>query len=244
MKLSNLLLVCGVAATAAAKGKDGFVFERIDKNDSLLLVVDHQVGLYQLVHDFDPIVYRHSLLAHAALGKVFDIPVILTTSAETGPNGPLPAEILDMYPDAPIVKRQGEVNAWDREEFRDAVRATNKSQIILSGIVTDVCTTFLALSLIEEGYSVFANVEASGTGTALIRDVSNDRMANAGVQIMSFFAIAMDLMRDWRNTPGAAELLPFLDRWYPSYSYVARAHLAAIEGGEALPGQNETGECY
>lgn len=50
----------------------------------MLLVVDHQVGLYQLVHDFDPIVYRHSLLAHAALGKVFDIPVILTTSAETG----------------------------------------------------------------------------------------------------------------------------------------------------------------
>jgi isochorismate hydrolase len=44
-----------------------------------------------------------------------------------------------MYPDAPLIKRQGEVNAWDNSEFRDAIRATNKSQIIMAGIVTDVC---------------------------------------------------------------------------------------------------------
>ena len=57
----------------------------------------------------------------------------------TGPNGPLPQEILDMYPDAPLIQRQGEVNAWDNAEFRDAIRATNKSQVIMAGIVTDVC---------------------------------------------------------------------------------------------------------
>lgn len=44
-----------------------------------------------------------------------------------------------MYPDAPLIQRQGEVNAWDNAEFRDAIRATNKSQIIMAGIVTDVC---------------------------------------------------------------------------------------------------------
>jgi hypothetical protein len=49
------------------------------------------------------------MIAHAALGKLFDIPVIMTTSAEQGPNGPLPKEILEMYPDAPLIKRQGEV---------------------------------------------------------------------------------------------------------------------------------------
>lgn len=44
-----------------------------------------------------------------------------------------------MYPDAPLIQRQGEVNAWDNAEFRDAIRATNKSQVIMAGIVTDVC---------------------------------------------------------------------------------------------------------
>jgi len=56
-----------------------------------------------------------------------------------GPNGPLPQEILDMYPNSPLVQRHGEVDAWDNEEFRAAVRSFNKTQIILAGIVTDVC---------------------------------------------------------------------------------------------------------
>lgn len=98
-------------------------------------------------------------------------------------------------------------------------------------------TTFLALSLRDEGYSVWANVEASGTTNALIRDVSNDRMARAGVQVVSLFSIVCDLMRDWRNTPGAAELFPWLDKYLPAYGMVARAHKAAIENGTIIPGE-------
>lgn len=56
-----------------------------------------------------------------------------------GPNGVLPQEILEMYPDAPLIKREGEVNAWDNEDFRNAIKATNRTQIIVAGIVTDVC---------------------------------------------------------------------------------------------------------
>lgn len=154
-----------------------------------------------------------------------------------GPNGPLPNEILKMYPSSPLVKRNGEVNAWDNKEFRDAVEATKKKQVIIAGITTDVCTTFLALSLREAGYSVWANVEASGTTSELVRDVSNDRMAKAGVHTVSLFSIACDLMRDWRNTPGAKEMIPWLDRHFPVWGYVARAHQAAITNGTIVDGE-------
>lgn len=70
-----------------------------------------------------------------------------------------------MYPDAPLIKRQGEVNAWDNAQFREAIKQANRTQIIVAGIVTDVCTAFLARSLRAEGYSVWANLEASGTTT-------------------------------------------------------------------------------
>ena len=43
-----------------------------------------------------------------------------------------------MHPDAPFIKRTGEVNAWDNSDFRAAVKATGKKQVILAGIVTDV----------------------------------------------------------------------------------------------------------
>ncbi|KAK5156464.1 hypothetical protein LTR04_005606 [Oleoguttula sp. CCFEE 6159] len=177
------------------------------------------------------------MLAHAAIGKLFNIPTILTTSAQQGPNGPLPKEIFEMYPDAPLIKRQGEVDAWDNADFRAAVRATNKTQVIMAGIVTDVCTTFLALSLRAEGYSVWANVEASGTTTALIRDVSNSRMQAAGVQLVSLFSIVCDLMRDWRAKIGSEQVLPWLDQYYPVYGDLARAHAGAVENGTIIPGE-------
>jgi len=109
----------------------------------------------------------------------------MTTSAETGPNGPLPKEITQMYPDAPLIKRNGEVNAWDNPEFRAAVEATGRKQIILGGIVTEVCTMFLALSLRQAGYSVWANTEASGTATPKLAEDANRRMEGAGVHLVS-----------------------------------------------------------
>lgn len=59
-------------------------FERLDKKNAVLLIVDHQVGLFQLVRDQSPEEYRANVLAHAALGKAFDLPTILTSSAENG----------------------------------------------------------------------------------------------------------------------------------------------------------------
>ncbi|KAI0436153.1 Isochorismatase-like protein [Xylaria telfairii] len=197
-----------------------------------------QAGLFSLARDYDHTVFRNAMYAHAELGKIFDLPVIMSTSTEAGPNGPLPNEFLEMYPDVSVIKRPGEVNAWDNEEFRNAVKATGKSQVIIAGILTDVCTAFCALSLRDAGYSVWANHEASGTMSIDIRENGNDRMRDAGVQIVSYYAIVGELMRDWR-TPPADKLFPVLDRFCPAVGMVARAHRAAVQDGMVLPGQDE-----
>lgn len=59
-------------------------FERLDKNNALLLVVDHQVGLFHLVRDYSAEEFKNNIIAHAAIGKTFNLPTILTSSAETG----------------------------------------------------------------------------------------------------------------------------------------------------------------
>ena len=116
-----------------------------------------------------------------------------------------------MHPNAPFIRRNGEVDAWDNADFRAAVEATGKKQVILAGITTDVCTSFLALSLVDAGYTVFANSDASGTFDGKTAQDANDRMRAAGVHVLSMFAVACELMRDWRNTPGTKELMPFYD---------------------------------
>jgi nicotinamidase-related amidase len=78
------------------------------------------------------------------------MPVVLTTSYEEGPNGPIAPGLKEMFPDVKIIKRQGEINAWDDPNFVKAVKATGRKKLIISGILTDVCVAFPTLSAIEE----------------------------------------------------------------------------------------------
>jgi nicotinamidase-related amidase len=159
------------------------------------------------------------MLAHAALGRTFNLPVVMTTSSDEGPNGQMLKEILEMYPNATLIRRQGEVNAWDNPDFRAAVEATGKKQMIIGGIVTEVCTTFLALSLVDEGYEVYANTEGSGTFDARLAEDANRRMERAGVTLMGWWAILCDLFQDWRHVPGLTELLPTIDRYVGIFTF-------------------------
>lgn len=176
-----------------------FKYRKLDKNDAAMLLVDHQTGLISLVQDFSPSEFKNAVLATAACAKYFKLPTILTTSFEQGPNGPLVPELKQMFPDAPYVARPGNINAWDNEDFLKAIKATGKKQLILAGVVTEVCVAFPALSALEEGYEVFVITDASGTFNEVTRHSAWLRMQAAGAQLMGWFAMACELHRDWRN---------------------------------------------
>ncbi|PLC40612.1 hydrolase [Ralstonia pickettii] len=174
-------------------------YKRLDKNDAAVLLVDHQAGLLSLVRDIEPDKFKNNVLALADLAQYFKLPTILTTSFETGPNGPLVPELKAQFPDAPYIARPGQINAWDNEEFVAAVKATGKKQLIIAGVVTEVCVAFPALSALAEGYDVFIVTDASGTFNEVTRHAAWDRMAHAGAQLMTWFGVACELHRDWRN---------------------------------------------
>jgi len=174
-------------------------YKRLDKNDAAVLMVDHQAGLLSLVRDIDPDKFKNNVLALGDLAQYFKLPTILTTSFETGPNGPLVPELKAQFPDAPYIARPGQINAWDNEEFVAAVKATGKKQLIIAGVVTEVCVAFPALSALAEGYDVFIVTDASGTFNEITRNAAWDRMAQAGAQLMTWFGVACELHRDWRN---------------------------------------------
>ncbi|PZU52840.1 MAG: hydrolase [Thauera sp.] len=183
-------------------------YKKLNKDDAVMLLVDHQAGLLSLVRDIDPDKFRNNVLATADLAKYFKLPTILTTSFEQGPNGPLMPELKEMFPDAPYVARPGQINAWDNEDFVKAIKATGRKQLIIAGVVTEVCVAFPALSAIEEGFDVFVVTDASGTFNDIARHSAWDRMSQAGAQLINWFGVACELHRDWRNdVEGLATLL-------------------------------------
>ncbi|PQZ47816.1 hydrolase [Ochrobactrum sp. MYb15] len=174
-------------------------YVRLNKDDVAVLLVDHQTGLLSLVRDFDPDKFKNNVLALSDLAKYFKLPTVLTTSFENGPNGPLVPELKETFPDAPYIARPGQINAWDNEEFVKAVKATGKKQLLIAGVVTEVCVAFPALSAIEAGFDVFVVTDASGTFNEVTRHSAWDRMSAAGAQLMTWFGVACELHRDWRN---------------------------------------------
>jgi len=174
-------------------------YTRLDKSQAAVLLVDHQAGLLSLVRDIDPDRFKNNVLALGDLAKYFGLPTILTTSFESGPNGPLVPELKAQFPDAPYIARPGQINAWDNEDFVAAVKATGRRQLIIAGVVTEVCVAFPALSAIAEGFEVFVVTDASGTFNELTRESAWSRMTAAGAQLMTWFGVACELHRDWRN---------------------------------------------
>lgn len=201
---------------------------RLDKNDVAVLLVDHQAGLLSLVRDIDPDRFKNNVLALGDLAKYFGLPTILTTSFESGPNGPLVPELKAQFPDAPYIARPGNINAWDNEEFVAAVRATGKKQLLIAGVVTEVCVAFPTLSALAEGFEVFVVTDASGTFNELTRNAAWDRMSSAGAQLMTWFGVACELHRDWRND--IAGLAALFSNHIPDYRNLITSYDTLTQG--------------
>jgi nicotinamidase-related amidase len=242
----GLLLVGGqqqsLAQAKPERSGDAFKYKRLDKSNAAVLLVDHQSGLISLVQDFSPGEFKNNVLALADLAKYFKLPVILTTSFEQGPNGPLVPELKQMFPEAAYIPRPGQINAWDNEEFVKAVKATGKKQLIIAGVVTEVCVAFPALSALEEDFEVFIVADASGTFNEITQQAAWSRMEGAGAQLMTWFGVACELHRDWRNDiEGLGRLfsnhIPNYRNLMTSYDAIQAAHKSEQKPGAPPAGR-------
>ncbi|MFL1464035.1 isochorismate family cysteine hydrolase YcaC [Roseococcus sp. DSY-14] len=208
------------------------LYNRLSGDNAAVLLVDHQTGLISgLVRDHTPDEFAQNVGALADTARFFDLPVVMTTSFENGPNGPILPELREKFPDAPLIARPGQINAWDNEEFVKAVEATGRRQLIIAGVVTEVCVAFPALAAVKAGYEVFVVTDASGTFSPAVRDAAWHRMAQAGVQLVSWFAVAGELQRDWRHdAEGFGKLIA---GHLPGYQNVIGTYMAGQRAGQA-----------
>ncbi|MEM6551380.1 MAG: isochorismatase family protein [Planctomycetota bacterium] len=207
------------------KWVEGGERERLTPDNCAFLFVDHQAGLMNLVDNVDMTTYKADVMAKAKIGKLHRVPVVITTSAAAGPNGPKLPEVVAMFPDAPLIERTGQINAWDDPNFRAAVEATGRKKVVVSGITTDVCVAFVTLSMLEAGYDVYVVVDASGTTNPQVQQASLMRMAAAGAEMGNWFALACELLSDWRNEEGAATAKIFAEHM-PGYAEAMASHAA------------------
>jgi nicotinamidase-related amidase len=200
----------------------------LDPTDTVLLLLDHQAGLFQVVKDISVAELRANTTMLAKLGTLLKLPVITTASEPNGPNGPLMPEIHESAPHAVFVPRRGEVNAWDNQLFVNTVRETGKQTLIMAGVWTSVCVMFPALDAKAAGYKVDAVIDASGDPSEMVSRTSVARFAQAGVIPTSANAVLCEVHRTW-NRPEAAEIAKLYTMVAPNYTALIESYQKAQE---------------
>ncbi len=195
----------------------------IDPNDAVILLIDHQTGLFQLVKDMLMTDLRRNVIALAKIASMQKIPVITTASVPDGPNGPVIPEIQQVAPHAQFVPRQGQINAWDMPNFVKAIEETGRKTLIIAGTLTSVCLAFPCLSAVAAGYKVYAVVDASGNWSNMATDLTIARLVQAGVIPIDTMAVISELMKTW-NRPDAQDYAKLLSDFIPHYGLLMESH--------------------
>ena len=175
--------------------------ELLTRNNALLLLVDHQVGLYTGVRDIDILQLKHNIVALTRSMLVLNVPVIVTTTTEKM-WGPLIPELADVLHGVKTIERTT-VNAWHDRRVVDAVKATGRKKLIVTGISTDVCLALPAIAALSDGFQTYAVVDASGGFSQTQVDMGILRMQQAGVVPVGYSNIAVELLAD--NAASEAE---------------------------------------
>ena len=190
-------------------------YERYNAQNTVMLLIDHQVGTMQWMHSGPTDVMQRNTLALAQAARVAGMPVVMTSSQEDQVQGPLFPELEELLPEAfaARIKRTGVVDCFDDPAFADAVRATGRKKLILAGLLTEVCVVYPALNAKNEGYEVQIVADASGSGTSVGDAIALDRMRQAGVSVASTIQILSEMVFDWAVRPGP-EILEVLGGLY------------------------------
>lgn len=176
----------------------------IDPSDAVMLLVDHQSGLFQLVRDIDQPTLRHHVTALAKVARLAKVPTFTTASVPDGPNGPLIPEIHQHNPEAVYIPRTGQINAWDNPKWVEAIEKTGRKTLLIAGTLTSVCMAYPTLSALVAGYKVFCIIDASGNWSKMATDITVARIAQAGAIPIDTYAVLAELMSTW-NRPDAMD---------------------------------------
>ncbi len=171
--------------------------ELLTAQNSQIIFIDHQPQMAFGVQSIDRQVLKNNTVGLAKAAKVFNIPSIITTVETESFSGHTYPELLDVFPQAPLLERTS-MNSWDDQKVRDALANNKRKKVIVSGLWTEVCNNSFALSaMLEGGYEIYMVADASGGTSKEAHDYAMQRMIQAGVIPVTWQQVLLEWQRDW-----------------------------------------------
>jgi nicotinamidase-related amidase len=164
-----------------------------------LIIIDHQPQMAFGVQSMDRQALKNNVVGLAKAAKAFDIPTTITTVETTSFSGYTYPEIVQVFPDHPLLERTS-MNSWDDQKVRDALAKNGRKKVVVAGLWTEVCNNSFAFSAMEEGgYEIYMVADASGGTTKEAHDYAMQRMVQAGVVPMTWLQTMLEWQRNWAH---------------------------------------------
>ncbi len=184
-------------------------YEQLTADNAAVLLIDHQIGLFTGVVDYDVLTLKHNVVALAKAAKLLGVPTIVTATAPDGMWGPTIPELLAARPDLDVLARTT-VNPWDEPRFTQAVEALGRKKLIIAGVSTEVCMGLTAIRAVSLGYDAYGAVDASGTFSLTKRETGLLRLTQAGVILTDYATAMVEILKD-NASPLANDVYAALD---------------------------------
>jgi nicotinamidase-related amidase len=217
MKCFSLRIGCGSGIIAEHRQTGGLmaslnmrdqVKDRlITPKNSMLAIIDYQPIQVNSINSMDRSLLVKNVVVVAEAAKAYGLPVVLSTvNVASGRNKDTIPVLRDAIGNAKPYDRSS-INAWEDGEFRDAVKATGRSKIIMCALWTEACLTFPALDAMAEGFDVYPVADAVGGTSIAAHEAALRRIEQAGAHPVSTAQLLCELQRDWNRKESLPDFL-------------------------------------
>ncbi|MFW1858876.1 hydrolase [Acinetobacter defluvii] len=173
------------------------ILEQLTPDNCQIIFIDQQPQMAFGVQSIDRQTLKNNVVGLAKAAKVFNIPTTITTVETESFSGHTFPELLDVFPDTPLLERTS-MNSWDDQKVRDALAKNKRRKIVVSGLWTEVCNLTFALSALHDtDYEIYMVADASGGTSKEAHDYAMQRMIQAGVIPVTWQQVLLEWQRDW-----------------------------------------------
>ncbi len=145
--------------------------------DSVLLVIDVQDRLIGTIAKAEAVIINIAAMIKTA--QIHQIPIVTTEQEKLGATVAPLKELLQEYGTyVPIAKKS--FSCCPNPAFREALRSTNRKQLLITGTETHICVSQTVLDLLANDYRVHVVADAVSSHNRQDHKTALDRLSSQG----------------------------------------------------------------
>lgn len=168
----------------------------LDRNRTVLVVVDLQEAFRHPINDFALVASRSSTIVRGF--QTLNLPIIITEQYPKGLGRTAEEVLFSLPPEFEFVEKSA-FSSCGASAFMEKLRATGANQIVLCGLETHICVNQTAHDLLSEKFQVHILTDCVASRFAQDKEAALKKMQSSGAILSSVEMALFELLKDSKH---------------------------------------------